>query len=71
MMELAHNLTSAGLITICAADFLYEVERERAEALLDTEQFVDLDASLLVSPEEAARAVAEKLAGRGITPPER
>jgi len=71
MMELAHNMTAAGLVTICAADFLYEVERERAEALLDPEQFVDLDASLLVSPEEAAKAVAEKLAGRGITPEER
>jgi sulfate adenylyltransferase large subunit len=71
MMELAHNMTAAGLVTICAADFLYEVERERAEALIDPAQFVDLDASLFGSPEEAARAVAEKLAGRGITPADR
>ncbi len=68
MLELALNMTAAGLVTICAADFLYEVERERAQALMDPSQFVDLDASLFASPEEAARAVTEKLAGRGITP---
>ncbi|HVP00261.1 MAG TPA: sulfate adenylyltransferase subunit CysN [Bryobacteraceae bacterium] len=71
MLELAHNMTAAGLVTICAADFLYEVERERAEALMDPSQFVDLDASRFASPEEAARAVTEKLAGRGITPADR
>ncbi len=71
MLELARNMTTAGLVTICAADFLYEVERERAEALMDPEQFVDLDASRFGSPEDAAKAVAEKLAGRGITPAER
>jgi sulfate adenylyltransferase large subunit len=68
MLELAHNMTSAGLVTICAADFLYEVERERAAALIDPTQFVDLDLSLFGGPEEAAKAVAEKLAQRGITP---
>ena len=68
MLELAHNMTSAGLVTICAADFLYEVERERAAALIDPTQFVDLDTSLFASPEEAAKAVAGKLAQRGITP---
>jgi sulfate adenylyltransferase large subunit len=71
MLELARNMTTAGLVTICAADFLYEVERERAEALMDPEQFVDLDASRFGSPEDAAKAVTEKLAGRGITPAER
>ena len=71
MLELAQNVTAAGLVTICAADFLYEVERERAQALMDPSQFVDLDASLFASPEEAARAVTEKLAGRGITPADR
>ena len=70
MLELAHNLTAAGLVTICAADFLYEVERERAGALMDAPQFVDLDASLFDTPEAAAKAVAEKLARRGITPAE-
>ena len=53
MLELAHNMTAAGLVTICAADFLYEVERERAQALIDPTQFVDVDASLFTSPEEA------------------
>jgi sulfate adenylyltransferase large subunit len=67
-LELAYNMTTAGLVTICAADFLYEIERERAEALLGPLQFVDLDTSLFGSPEEAAAAVTEKLAGRGITP---
>jgi sulfate adenylyltransferase large subunit len=71
MLELAHNMTTAGLVTICAADFLYEVERERAEALIDPAQFVDLDASIFATPEDAAGAVMEKLTGRGITPPER
>jgi sulfate adenylyltransferase large subunit len=70
MLSLAHNLTDAGLITICAADFLYEVERERAGALMDAAQFVDLDASTFYSPEAAGRAVAETLAARGITPAE-
>jgi sulfate adenylyltransferase large subunit len=68
MLELAHNMTSAGLVTICAADFLYEVERERAAALIDSRQFVDPDLSLFPGPEQAAKAVAEKLAQRGITP---
>ncbi len=70
MLELAHNLTSAGLVTICAADFLYEVERERAGALMDAAQFVDLDASQFDTPEAAAKAVADKLSSRGITPVE-
>ena len=71
MLELANNMTRAGLLTICAADFLYEVERERAEALVDPSQFVDLDASLFGKPEEAAMAITEKLVARGITPAER
>ena len=71
MLELAQNMTTAGLVTICAADFLYEVERERAVALIDPKQFVDLDASLYGSPEQAAATVADKLAGRGITPADR
>jgi sulfate adenylyltransferase large subunit len=71
MLELARNLTSAGLVTICAADFLYEVERERAAALIDPSQFVDLDVSKFESPEEAAKAVSVKLAHGGIRPAER
>jgi sulfate adenylyltransferase large subunit len=68
LLELAHNLTAAGLVTICAADFLYEVERERAAALLDPSRFVDLDGSGFESAEDAAKAVAEKLVGNGILP---
>jgi hypothetical protein len=50
-------------VTICAADFLYEVERERAEALIDSARFVDLDASAFGSAEEAAQAISKKLPG--------
>ena len=39
MLELAQNLTAAGLATICAADFLYESERDRAQALIDPSSF--------------------------------
>ena len=68
MLDLARNLIAAGLVTICAADFLYEVERERAGALMDAAQFVDLDASTFSTLRSAAKAVAETLARRGIVP---
>ncbi|MGJ5816989.1 sulfate adenylyltransferase subunit CysN [Paludibaculum fermentans] len=69
LLELAHNLTAAGLITICAADFLYEVERERAGALTEPGRFLEFDVSAFASPEEAAQAIAAELAARGVTPP--
>lgn len=68
LLELAHNLTAAGLITICAADFLFEVERERAGALTEPERFLEVDISAFASPEEAAKAIAGELQARGITP---
>lgn len=68
LLELAHNLTAAGLITICAADFLFEVERERAGALTEPERFLEIDISAFASPEEAAKAIAGELQARGITP---
>jgi sulfate adenylyltransferase large subunit len=68
MLELAQNLTAAGLVTICAADFLYEVERDRAQALIDPARFLDLDASLFSSPEEAAAKISAILAGKKIMP---
>ncbi|WP_321475027.1 sulfate adenylyltransferase subunit CysN [uncultured Paludibaculum sp.] len=68
LLELAHNLTAAGLITICAADFLYEVERERAGALIDSDRFLDVDVTVFGTSDEAAMAIAEKLTARGITP---
>ncbi|MBN9660358.1 MAG: sulfate adenylyltransferase subunit CysN [Acidobacteria bacterium] len=68
LLELAHNLTAAGLITICAADFLFEVERERAGALTEPERFLEVNASAFTSPEEAAQAIVRELEARGITP---
>ncbi len=71
MLELAQNLAAAGLVTICAADFLYEVERDRALAVIDPERFIDVDASLFSSPEEAAKKVLETLDQRRIVPLDR
>jgi len=68
MLELAQNLTAAGLLTICAADFLYQVERDRAKAIIDPAGFIDLDASVFSSSEEAIARVAEILAERQISP---
>ena len=64
MLELAQNLTAAGLVTICAADFLYEVERDRAQALIDPTRFLDVDASLFSSSEEAVTKILAMLAER-------
>src|SRR4051794_13900027 len=70
MLELAQNLTAAGLVTICAADFLYESERDRAQALIDPARFLDVDASLFGSPEEAVDKISLMMAERQISPPE-
>ena len=71
MLELAQNLTAAGLVTICAADFLYEVEKDRAQALIDPTRFLDVDASLFTSPEEAVEKISAILAERQIVPLDR
>jgi sulfate adenylyltransferase large subunit len=68
MLELAQNLTAAGLVTICAADFLYEVEKGRAKALMALGHFIDVDASLFSSPEEAVAKITEILVQRRIVP---
>jgi hypothetical protein len=68
MLELAQNLTTAGLLTICAADFLYQVERDRAKAIIDPARFIDVDASLFSSPEETVARISEILAERQIIP---
>jgi hypothetical protein len=68
LLEIAHNVIAAGMVAICSADFLYEVEKERAEALTDAEHYVNIDASRLDSPEQAAAAVAEELRKRRIVP---
>ena len=70
MLELAQNLTAAGLVTICAADFLYESERDRAQALIDPARFLDVDASLFSSPEEAVEKISVMIAERRISPAE-
>jgi sulfate adenylyltransferase large subunit len=71
LLELANNLTAAGLVTICAADFLYEVELERAKALIDPERFVDVDTSQFNTALEIADRISTLLAEKGIVPPQR
>jgi sulfate adenylyltransferase large subunit len=66
LLELAQNLTAAGLVVLCAAEFLYEVERERAAVLIDPSQFIDVDASRFASPQEAAASVLATLSTRRI-----
>ena len=68
LLELAQNLVAAGLVTICSADFLYEVERERAQALIESERFLDCDASRYDTTGEAVAAVIRELKARGIVP---
>ncbi len=68
LLEVARNMIAAGLITICSADFLYEVERERAHALLGAEQFIDCDASRFDTPEAAVAGVVSELHTKGIVP---
>ena len=71
LLELARNVVGAGLLTICSADFLYEVERERAKSLIGPEQFLDFDASRFETEEQAVATVAQELRERGIVPPRR
>jgi sulfate adenylyltransferase large subunit len=68
MLEIVQNVAAAGLLTICAADFLYEVERDRAKALIDPERFIDVNASLFSSLEESVARISEILAERQIFP---
>jgi len=68
MLEIVQNVAAAGLLTICASDFLYEVERDRAKALIDPERFVDVNASLFSSLEESVARISEILAERQIVP---
>jgi sulfate adenylyltransferase large subunit len=68
LLELARNSVASGLVTICSADFLYEVERERAQTLISADRFVDLDASTPERAEEAVGTIAGELQSRGILP---
>jgi len=69
LLEVAQNTIAAGLVTICSADFLYEVERERARSLIEGDRFVDIDVSQTNEPGDLAQEVARVLLGRGILPP--
>jgi hypothetical protein len=68
LLELAHNVVAAGLVTVCSADFLYEVERERAQALVDPSQFLDFDGSRFEDDGQAIAAILQELTVRGIAP---
>jgi sulfate adenylyltransferase large subunit len=57
LLALARNLLAAGLVTICSAEFLFEVERERASSLVAPDRFIELDASQFDSVEEALTEV--------------
>ena len=69
LLEVAQNMVAAGLVTICSADFLYEVERERAQSLIEAERFVDVDVSRFDKPRDVAQEVARILIQRGMLPP--
>jgi hypothetical protein len=71
LMELVHHLTAAGLVTICAAGSLYEVERERAQALIDPSRFIQVDATQSGTPAVLAAAVLTEFTRRAIKPPSR
>jgi sulfate adenylyltransferase large subunit len=51
LLEVAQNAFAAGLVVICAADFLYEVEKDRAQAICPPRQFIDV--------RDTGRAVAD------------
>ncbi|MFL6447986.1 MAG: sulfate adenylyltransferase subunit CysN [Bryobacteraceae bacterium] len=69
LLEVAQNTLAAGLVTICSADFLYEVERERAQSLVESERFLEVDVSRFDEPGDVAQEVARILIKRGIFPP--
>lgn len=68
LLEIAHNLIAAGVITICSADFLYETERERAKALVAPGQFLEVETSLSDEADETAERLCRMLQERGILP---
>jgi sulfate adenylyltransferase large subunit len=69
LLEVAQNTIAAGLVTICSADFLYEVERERARSLIESDRFVDIEVSQFDQPGDVAQEVARVLRERGISGP--
>jgi hypothetical protein len=71
LMELVHHLTAAGLVTICAAGSLYEIERERAQTLIAPSRFFDVDTAAAGTPGKLAEFVLAELTKRSIEPPSR
>jgi len=68
LLQVAESLIAAGLVTICAAGYLYQAERSRAKALVNSEHFLDVDAAQIASPAELAAVVTRRLSERGIFP---
>ncbi|HEY7212677.1 MAG TPA: sulfate adenylyltransferase subunit CysN [Bryobacteraceae bacterium] len=71
LLDLAQNVLAAGLVTICSAGFLYEVQRERAGSLIEPNRFIDFDASRFEDPGRVAALIMQELAARGIVPSRR
>ena len=71
LMELVHHLTAAGLVTICAAGPLYDIERERAQAVIDPSRFIQVDAVQIGTPAGVTQAVLSELTSKAIEPTSR
>lgn len=69
LLELAQSAVASGVVVICSADFLYEIERERAQSLIDPGQFIDFDPSTFENEGHAIEGLQRKLMQRGIVPP--
>lgn len=68
LLQLLQAAVAAGLLTICPADLLYEVERERAQALIASDQFFDWNPSRFEGTEQAINQLCQILEDRGIVP---
>ncbi len=68
LLELAQNALAAGLVSICSADFFFEMQRERARSLIEPNRFVDFDASRFDDAGPVAALITQELAARGIVP---
>jgi sulfate adenylyltransferase large subunit len=66
-LEVTRSSMAAGLVTVCAAEFLYEIERDAATAMVGANQFIDVDVSLLDNTQSAVKAVTQALTARGLT----
>lgn len=62
------KLTDLRMLEAESIHIMREVVAEFQRPVVEAAQFIDLDVSLFDKPEDAARAITEKLAERGITP---